>query len=232
MHTAVANTLRQLGRVSQLTVSTEELIEKARRRDPAALAALYERFHDISKAIAHHHLGNHPEVEDIVQSVWLRVFTCLNQFRGTGQFSTWLYTIVLNECRGFHRWTRRSRTISLENEIHAGRWNNPRASIDPFRIDYSLERDDVSLRTLAGLEKLPKMYRQVLSMRYVAGLSLDQTAAALKISKAAAKSRIMRGHKELKAKVQELILARKTQQSKRPLRPLHSTAQRVQKPWA
>jgi RNA polymerase sigma-70 factor (ECF subfamily) len=185
-------------------VSTEELIEKGQKRDPVALCALYERFHDVSRGFAHYHLGNHPEVEDIVQSAWLKVFKCLNQFRGTGQFSTWLYTIVLNECRGFHRCTLRSRTISLDDEIRAGHWNNLRAAVAPFRIDLDFEQEDVRRRVLRALELLPRTYRQVLSMRYVSGLTLIQIATILRISEAAVKSRMMRARNELKTKMQDV----------------------------
>jgi DNA-directed RNA polymerase specialized sigma24 family protein len=48
-------------------------------------------------------IGNHPEVEDIVQQTALKAFTHLAQFRFEAAFKTWLIQIGLNEARQWLR---------------------------------------------------------------------------------------------------------------------------------
>lgn len=188
--------------VPWVLLSDEELIAKARTRDPAALAALFDRFHDSAVGFAYLYLRNHHDAEDAVQTAWVRVFTSLDQFRGTGKFSTWLCTIVLNECRQLHKRSRTSQKTSLDAEMEAGHWRKLRAAIAPVQIDVEHETQQMQhwLRRNIGL--LPVTYRRILLMRYVQELPLRQVAAALELSEPAAKSRIMRARAELRARLQ------------------------------
>ncbi len=44
-------------------------------------------------------LGPSPEVEDVVQEVFLHVYRSLKSFRGDSRFSTWLYRLAVNVTR-------------------------------------------------------------------------------------------------------------------------------------
>lgn len=185
-----------------LLLSDSDLITQARTRDPAALAALFDRFHDSAVGFAYLYLRNHHDAEDAVQTAWVRVVTSLDQFRGTGKFSTWLCTIVLNECRQIHKRSRTSRKTSLDAEMEAGHWRKLRAAIAPVQIEAEQESTQMQQWLRRNIRLLPVTYRRILLMRYVHELPLRQVAAALKLSEPAAKSRIMRARAELQARLQ------------------------------
>lgn len=179
--------------------NTANLIGRALRCDPEGYAALYDAFRDYSKRFAYQHLRNHHDVEDVVQTTWIRVLTSLHQFRGTGKFSSWLGTIILNECRNIHKRSRR--TLSLDGELEAGRIHQPRAT----HRSNSTEIDAQHRAMLGDLQRnmllLPSIFRNILVLRYVNGCSISQIAEELKISEPAAKSRLNRACTELASRL-------------------------------
>lgn len=177
--------------------NTTDLIRRALTHDPEALAALYDAFSEYSKGFAYQKLRNHHDAEDVAQTTWIRVLTSLQQFRGTGKFSTWLGTIILNECRNIHKKSKRSRTISLDGEPEGRRKREAWAT---HRSDF-LETDTEHRAMLRDLQRniqlLPSVFRNILVLRYVKGRSISQIAEELKISLPAAKSRLSRARSEL-----------------------------------
>jgi RNA polymerase sigma-70 factor (ECF subfamily) len=177
----------------------DRLIARARIRDPAALAMLFARFHDSAVGFAYLQLRNRDDAEDAVQAAWARALRAIDQFRGTGQFSTWLFTIVLNECRAFHKRFRNWQNTSLEAAMDSGQWSSLKAAVAPAEMGLDYERQQMQRRLRQHIERLPVIYRRVLLLRYVVGLPLGKVASLLRISKPAAKSRVMRARTELQA---------------------------------
>jgi RNA polymerase sigma-70 factor (ECF subfamily) len=181
----------------------DELVARARTRDPAALTVLYQRFHDSAVGFAYLRLRDRDDAEDAVQTAWAKALNALDQFRGTAKFSTWLFTIVVNECRGWQKRSKRSQTTSLEAVMDLGQWSSLKAAKEPVETDLEYERLQMQTRLRQQIRRLPMVYRRVLWLRYIVGLPLCQVACLLKISMPAAKSRIMRARAELRVTVQE-----------------------------
>jgi RNA polymerase sigma-70 factor, ECF subfamily len=171
-------------------------------RDPTALAVLFARFHDRAVGFAYLRLKNRDDAEDAVQTAWTRALNAIEQFRGTARFSTWLYTIVLNECRGLQRRSRNWRELSLEGSMDGCQWSKLKAGIATGEVDLDYEHDQMKRRLRQYIGRLPVIYRRIMWLRYVVGLPLCQVATLLKISKPAAKSRIMRARTELRVTLQ------------------------------
>ncbi|HEY0179253.1 MAG TPA: RNA polymerase sigma factor [Dokdonella sp.] len=71
-------------------------LERARRGDMTAYAAIYERFGGACYNLALRMLGEPAAAEDIVQEVFLRLFDALGGFRGDAPFGAWLKRLVAN----------------------------------------------------------------------------------------------------------------------------------------
>jgi RNA polymerase sigma-70 factor (ECF subfamily) len=175
--------------------STSDLIADA-VHDPQAYAALYERFREFSKRFAYLHLRNHQDAEDVVQIAWIRVFTSLSQFRGDGKFSSWLGTIILNECREVWKRTSREHTTSFDGEFRGG--NHLTSHLD---TEAEHQRRDMRRKLHRQMQLVPRIYRTVLVMYYANHFSVTQIARKLRISESAAKSRLSRARMELAARV-------------------------------
>ena len=87
-----------------------QLLDGCRRREEAAMRRLFEHtWEDVRRIL--YRLGTSAEdLEDLMQQVYLAVFSSLDRFRGEAQFSTWLYAVCLRVVRrhrrSFARWLR------------------------------------------------------------------------------------------------------------------------------
>ena len=71
-------------------------LERARRGDMTAFAAIYARFGSACYNLALRVLGEPASAEDIVQEVFLKMFGSLRGFRGDAPFGAWLKRMTAN----------------------------------------------------------------------------------------------------------------------------------------
>ncbi|MBA8882623.1 RNA polymerase sigma-70 factor (ECF subfamily) [Dokdonella fugitiva] len=71
-------------------------LERARRGDMGAFAAIYERFASACYTLALRVLGEPAAAEDIVQDVFLKMFATVGGFRGDAPFGAWLKRLTAN----------------------------------------------------------------------------------------------------------------------------------------
>lgn len=148
-------------------------------------------------------LKDDPEVEDVMQQAYMLAFLHLNQFAGNAQFSTWLVRIAINEAFGRIRRARKLVLVPPEahaEEEHARMSKQP--EYPPTPEEHAARRELATLLESA-LDDLPEMYRGIVILREVEGLSTAETAEALATSEDVVKTRLHRGkallHKRLTA---------------------------------
>ncbi len=138
-------------------------------------------------------MKNETEAEDVAQEAFLKAFRDLANFRGESKFSTWLISITLNEAR---RRLRRQSTVrmeSLDEPPDEGAKVSPALLRDWREIpSESLERREVRALLQKAIEGLSPIYREVLVLRDIEELSVEETAGALAISISSVKVRLHR----------------------------------------
>ena len=67
-----------------------EIIEACKQGDRDAFHDLFEAHKDRVYTIAFHYSGDEAMAHDVTQQVFLKLFTSINQFHETSQFTTWL----------------------------------------------------------------------------------------------------------------------------------------------
>lgn len=139
-------------------------------------------------------LGNATDVEDVAQEAFLKAFRNLSRFRGEARFSTWLVQIALNEARFVLRKRRPQMFESLDADDGADRGDYvPRDFADWREIpSEALARTELRLALQTAVAALKPIYREVLVLRDVEGLSVAESAAALGVSVAVVKTRLLR----------------------------------------
>ena len=121
-------------------------------------------------------LGDRAEAEDATQEAITRAWRGLPRLRDRSRLRPWFLAIVANHCRNLRR-TRWFSTLRLPDLFTTGR-------SDELQIEHlDVER---------ALARLPMGDRQVLFMHYYLDLPVEEVAASLGISPAAAKGRIYR----------------------------------------
>ena len=78
--------------------SDRELVEACRRGERDAFRALFEAYKDRVYSIALRFAGDQAAAMDIAQDTFLKLFSCIGDFRGDAAFSTWVYRLVVNCC--------------------------------------------------------------------------------------------------------------------------------------
>lgn len=161
--------------------SDAELVATA-RRDPKAFAALYRRYVTPVYRYLYHRVSSYQEAEDLTSQVFTAVLESLDRYREQGDFPAWLFTIARRTVIAHYR--RQDPQIALE-EVH------PDPSQDGDPLDGLLQ--DERLAQLGGLlAGLNEEQRELLNLRFSAGLTYRQIAQVLGSSEGAVKMAVHR----------------------------------------
>lgn len=142
------------------------------------IACCSERFFPLAKRIA----GDDLLAEDALQESWIKILQAVNHacFNGPKACS-WVSTIVANAARDVRRRRTRHEEVSLTDAVDPGQ--SPEALAQERQLL-------VMLREIISL--LPQTYLQVVELRLYKGLSTDQTAQRLDISRSQVTTRLNR----------------------------------------
>jgi RNA polymerase sigma-70 factor (ECF subfamily) len=176
--------------------SDAELVARARTGDVDAFTTLVGRYRLPAVRLAYGIAGN--EAEDAVQDAFVKAFRKLSTFRSGAAFRPWLFTIVANEARNRRRSV--TRRASLELRVR----QQPRttgAASDTLAIDHERRRSLVE-----AVANLPHHYREIVALRYFAGLSESEAAQVLSCPLGTAKSRLFRALEVLRTTLGEEVM--------------------------
>jgi RNA polymerase sigma-70 factor (ECF subfamily) len=180
------------------------LLDGCRRGDAEAFSRLVGLHEGMVFNLAARLLGDAEEARDLSQEVFLQVYRSLRGFRGTSSLRTWIYRIVVNQCRNRRRfWMRRRRDRSLPiedlkpaDEMSLSAANGGR----PGPLE-ALERAERSRRVQEALEGVSFEHRAILLLREVEELSCSEIATALGLAEGTVKSRLSRAREALRARL-------------------------------
>ncbi len=178
------------------TPPDQELIERVRSRQAWAFDALYKRYGRPVRSHLLYILGEESEAEDLLQEVFLRVWTRADQWTGQGSFRGWLFRIATNLALNQLRSRRRRPEQPLDtpqppneegDELDAPAWLIDAASLGP---DAVLELAEQNLRLRQIIQDLPEEKREVFRLVHQLEMSLQDAADELGIPLGTAKSRL------------------------------------------
>lgn len=138
-------------------------------------------------------LRNESDAEDVAQEAMLKALANMRQFRAEARFSTWLIQITVNEA--LMRRRREHKVIMEGIDDHRDEDGEyvPRDFADWREIpSEALERKEVRQKLAQALATLDRKYREVFVLRDMEQLNIQETAAALGISIASVKTRLLR----------------------------------------
>lgn len=149
------------------------LVRMAQDGDTSSFGALYEHFFDRIYRYVSFKTGSASEAEDITGEVFVRMLESINKFKWQGHpFSSWLFRIAHNLVVDNFRRKGKRNIVSLENTTT----NVEAVAVDVDQhIDTELSMGEVR-KAMVGLTDLQK---EVISLRFAAGLSVSETAQAI-----------------------------------------------------
>ena len=184
---------------SDLADDDMTLVAACRRGEGSAFDELVKRYDRKLFRIAQHVTRNREDAQDVVQEAFLRAFRNLDQFQGNSQFSTWLVRITINQSLMKVRKAHRKKEVQVDHDGFTDM-----GDLSPEVVDWAPNPEELyrssELREILtnALETLQPGLSLVFVLRDVEGLSTEQTAAALGLTQAAVKTRLMRARLQLR----------------------------------
>jgi RNA polymerase sigma-70 factor (ECF subfamily) len=181
-------------RGAQESVETNHLVARHLSGDALAFGELMERYHGRLLNFTSRMVGDRECAEDLVQEAFFRVSRHLHRFDTNRKFSTWVYTIVSNLAKNELRRQRRSplvlfSSVSATDDDDRGPMQFADCRGRPDDMLTARYHADLVQATLA---RLPLLYREVLVLRELEGLSYDEICGRLGCRLGAVKSRLHR----------------------------------------
>lgn len=145
-------------------------------------------------------LNNQADAEEAAQEAVLKAFANISKFRAESKFSTWLIQIAINEARLKLRKDRRHLYESVDEPLSGEEGDYiPKDFADWREIpSEALQRKELGDALKRALAALPEKYREVLILRDVQHLSIEEAAQVLRISPGNVKTRLLRARLQMR----------------------------------
>jgi RNA polymerase sigma-70 factor (ECF subfamily) len=173
----------------------QALISRATHGEMAAFEQLVTRYEQQIYRLVLKLTSDPADAIEIVQDVFLTVYTKLFTFKGEAAFATWLYRIAVNAAYMKLRARKRHVEVSLEGSLPTLMDDD---RLRPDVVDWSQIPEEVVLRDEAtqhlqnAIAQLPPDYRLAFVLREMEGLSHQEIGDVLDLGVPAVKSRLHR----------------------------------------
>jgi RNA polymerase sigma-70 factor (ECF subfamily) len=185
------------------------LVAALKSGDDKAFETLVRTYAPRMMTVARRFLPGEQDSDDAVQEAFISAFQNIGSFESNARVWTWLYRILVNACLMKIRSSKRSRTVSIEDQLptfdetghHA---HHPRAWPDDAFSRAS--QAEMRLKVRECIERLPESYRTVLILRDIEQRDTDETADILGCTKANVKTRLHRARQALRTILEPVVL--------------------------
>ncbi len=180
----------------------ECLVALAQSGDSGAFEQLAKRHREGTYRVALRIVDRPQDAEDVVQDVWLSVYTHLGRFRWESSFQTWLHRIAYNASLQLRRSQGRSALDLADAELDEGRSTVMAAKEKTPEASAILNEERATLGLL--MSKLADKYRRALYLWALDSKDITQMAHELRISYGAAKTRLHRARLQFQEAAEKL----------------------------
>jgi RNA polymerase sigma-70 factor (ECF subfamily) len=183
-----------------LGATEAELIQSACQGDKEAFYSLVRPCERALYSAAMAILNNPEDAEEVVQEAVLKALSHLAGFRGEAKLSTWLIKITINEARLKLRKDRRHLYESVDEQaVNQDGEYSPKDFADWREVpSEALQLKELREALKRAIASLPPKYREVLILRDVQQLRIEEAAQILGITEGSVKSRLLRARLQLR----------------------------------
>jgi RNA polymerase sigma-70 factor (ECF subfamily) len=169
-----------------------ELVKGVANREESCFEELLNRYGSKVLNLALRITRNQEDAEEILQDVFITVFTKVGSFEHKSQFSSWLYRVTMNSSFMKIRARNRRRAVYLEDIDSTTRQNWVGNRTEMFDVDFMSSRHELRHAIETAIQDLPEEYRAIFILRDIDGLSNEAVSRVLQLSVPAVKSRLHR----------------------------------------
>lgn len=156
--------------------------------------------------------GHREDAEEVAQDTLLKIFESFDQLKDPESVKPWVFRIAKNYCLMKRRKSvfAPQRELSLDEllPVRNGEGERPLEVADLSALpDDEILRLELNAHLERALTELPDMYRSVVLLRDVEGLSTAEAAAVLEVSEDVVKQRLHRGRLALRKSLDAYVRA-------------------------
>ena len=142
-------------------------------------------------------LCSHEDTNDLLQDIYIKIWTALPTFRGESQIFTWLWRIATNEVLNYLRKQKFKAMVSLDSSMEILR---KKIDDDPY-----FNGDELQRELHKAIQKLPEKQRIVFNMRYFDELKYEEISEITDTSVGALKASYHHAYNKIKEELNKLF---------------------------
>ncbi|MCM3597000.1 RNA polymerase sigma factor SigX [Metabacillus idriensis] len=159
---------------------------------------IYEKYHGDIFQFLFYMVKNREQAEDLVQEVYIRILKSYDSFEGRSSEKTWIFSIARHVAIDFFR---KQKTLK-QRILETFDWDRQQIKdLQPMPEEIAAQNEELQ-GIYRSLNSCTVDQRSVIILRYLQGLSIAETAAALGFTESKVKTT---QHRALKALKQHLI---------------------------
>ena len=165
-------------------IREDEKLLMQQLKDPATQRKAFERVvREFSEQLywqARRIVLTHDDADDVIQNVFLKAWTHLDDFHQDARLSTWLYRITINESVDFLRRKKNQSTVSADQE--------ETGIANMLIADNYFDGDETQALLQEAIAQLPDVQRTVFNLRYYDDMKYSDMSELLETSEGSLKA--------------------------------------------
>jgi len=168
-----------------------------------------ERYQRKVFSIAFGMVHSREDAMDLTQDAFLKVYHNLEQFEGSSSFYTWLYRIVINVCIDHIRRSGKHVLVDYDDRLQRDPDSSGDGALMPSTLGidpgHTLGRKELLEQIDRAMKELSPIHKEAIILREVQGLSYQEMAEVMGVSKGTVMSRLHHARKNLQSKLHEYV---------------------------
>ncbi|WP_425446456.1 RNA polymerase sigma factor [Dethiothermospora halolimnae] len=179
----------------------EKIVIALQRGNKEVFPKLIDSYKKRIFAMAYKFTNDYNETQDLAQEIFLKVYKEIKTFKFQSKLSTWIYIIANNTCLDWKRKNSKKILVDISNIVDTtADLNNQGDDIPEDNIIKSEYQREIH----HTIYRLPDIYKSVIIMYHFNNMSYKDISIALDISEKTVETRLYRGRKLLKDKIDKL----------------------------
>ena len=177
-------------KVISIYSNEQQLIKKAKANKREAQHHLYEKYAPKMLSVCRYYIKDIHQAEEAMCNGFLKVFTHIKSYTGSGSFEGWIRRIMVRESISYLRGMKKLHFSDDGDFLPQDTVNNIKSKLEVNHIQQLID-------------ELPEGYRVVFVMYAIEGYKHQEIAKELGISESTSKSQLFKARKMLQGKLKE-----------------------------
>ncbi len=173
----------------------QQLIDECKKGNRLAQKELYDKYARKMMGVCLRYVSDRETARDLLQDGFVKVFTSLDTYTGSGVFDAWIRKIFVN---GALEYLRRGDVLR-----EASDWDSIAEPVESFSVSAVSELSAAELMKL--VQELPAGFRAVFNLFAIEGYSHREIAEMMNITESTSRSQYTRARQLLQKRVKELF---------------------------